>query len=103
MTALALLLAGLGIFGGVALINSGSKKIAVISFPSEFYENLKYFKLDKNTVIAIKKDKKNENEVLFEGSISTATKYYAQVQKGFEEWLDTNDHFDTTDSKVTFN
>jgi len=102
MTALALLLAGMGIFGGVALINSGSKKITSITFPSEFYENLKYFKLDKNMVIAIKKDKSND-EVLFEGSISTATKYHAQVQKGFEEWLDTNDHFNTTDSKVTFN
>lgn len=103
MTALALLLAGLGIFGGVALINSGSKKITAISFPSEFYENLKYFKLDKNTVTAIKKDNTTTNDLLFEGTISTATKYHAQVQKGFEDWLETNDHFDTSDSKVTFN
>ena len=103
MTALAILLAGMGVFGGIALISSGSKKITAISFPSEFYENLKYFKLDKNVVIAIKKDNSKEDDTLFEGSISTATKYHAQVQKGFEEWLDSNDHFDTTDSKVTFN
>lgn len=103
MTALVILLAGFGIFGGVALINSGSKKITAIYFPSEFYENLKYFKLDKNRVIAIKKGDNSTSEVLFEGSISSATKYNLQVQKGFGEWLDTNDHFDTTNSKVTFN
>ena len=103
MTALAILLAGLGIFGGVALIGAGSKKLTSITFPSEFYENLRYFKLDNQSVIAVKKEKTTEDEVLFKGSVSTATKYYSQVQKGFEEWLETNDHFDTTNSKVTFN
>jgi len=103
MTALAMIFAGMGIFGGFALISSGSKKIIAITFPSEFYENLKYFKLDNQSVIAIKKDKSNQDEILFKGSVSTATKYHAQVQKGFEEWLENNDHFEKTDSKVTFN
>ncbi len=102
MTGLALMLAAAGLLGGISLIRSGSKKIKAITFPTSFYKQLRYFKLDKNLVIAVKGDGK-DNETVFEGNVSSATTYFNQVQKGFEVWLETNDHFDTTDSKVTFN
>jgi hypothetical protein len=103
MTALAMIFAGIGIFGGIALIGSGSKKTTAITFPSEFYKNLKYFKLDNQSVIAIKNDRKLQDEVLFNGTTTSASNYYTQVQKGFEDWLETNDRYDTTNSKITFN
>ena len=101
MTGLVLVLAMAGLWGGISLIRSGTKKIEAITFPSSFYEDLRYFKVDKHRVIAVKANEITEE--IFEGTVATATKYFNQVQKGFEEWLETNDHFDTTDSKVTFN
>ena len=102
MTGIALIMAIVGIWGGISLIKSGSKNLEAIIFPASFYEKLRYFKLDKNTVVAIKGDD-SENEILFDGDILSAAKYFNQVQMGFETWLKTNDHFDTTNSKVVFN
>lgn len=101
MTGLALVLAMGALWGGISLIRSGTKSVKAITFPTSFYEDLRYFKVDKHRVIAVKGDESTEE--IFEGTVSTATKYFSQVQKGFEEWLETHDHFDTTDSKVTFN
>lgn len=90
MGAALFLLASVGLIGGFGLIAAGNKKIKPITFPNSFYENLEYFKLDGKSVIAMKYE--GDNEIVFEGSTVTATKYFAQVQLGFENWLEKNDH-----------
>jgi len=100
MTAIAIALLGAGLFGGIALLTSGSKKITPITFPSTFYKDLQYFKKEGNTIIAIMEDA--DNEILFKGNDKKASEYFAQVQLGFEEWLKDNDHFTQSDSTVKF-
>ena len=100
MGALALLLIGVGLFGGAIMIISGSKKITSITFPNSFYKDLRFFKKEGNSIIAVKKE--GENETLFTGSDSKVLIYFTQVQMGFEEWLKDNDHFSRTDSEVKF-
>lgn len=100
MGALAIALIGAGLFGGVAMIVSGSKKIIPITFPNSFYKDLKYFKKEGNKVIAVKLE--GEDETLFNGDDAKVSMYFSQVQMGFEEWLKDNDHFSRSDSEVKF-
>jgi hypothetical protein len=89
MTGVFLILASIGLIAGTGLIAAGTKKQKAINFPNEFYDQLNYFKLDYRNVIAIKKNGKEE--IVYEGNSTKATEqYFAQVQLGFENWLDKN-------------
>jgi hypothetical protein len=94
MGAIAFALASLGLIGGFGLIAAGSKKIKSITFPNDFYENLRYFKHDGSRVIAVKND---IEETIYQGSSKNAEKYFNQVQLGFEEWLKENNHTSKSD------
>jgi len=91
---------GIGLIGGMFMISSGSKNLKPITFPNSFYKKLIFFKLDGNRVLAVKENQ--NDEVLFTGSYETAEKYFQQVQQGFEDWLEDNDHFTKSGSEVKF-
>ena len=88
--------------GGLLLTITTSNKPKPITMPSSFYRTLKYFRLENGKVVAVKKDDEDD-EIIYTGSASNASKYLEQVQLGFEEWLQSNDHFTKSESKVTFN
>jgi len=99
MGAIAFTLLGLGLIGGGTMLLSSST-VKTIKFPSVFYKDLMYFKMDKNKVIAIKREL--SEEIIYSGSIASTEKYFNKVQLGFEEWLKDNDHFSKSESKVKF-
>ena len=111
MTGIALLMAVLGIVGGVSLIKTSKKidtttestnDLTVISFNTDFYNNLDFFKYDSGKVIAIKKDS-SETE-LYSGV--GASEYFKSVQLGYDKWLENhNDNSQVStdsESKVKF-
>ena len=102
MSAALFILASVGLIGGIGLITMSNKKLNPITFPDTFYENLKYFKIDNINVFAVMKD--NNTETIFTGSTSSASKYFSQVQIGFENWLTKNEGYkeDGVNSKVVF-
>ena len=96
MTGALLLLASVGLIGGFGLIAAGSKKIKPITFPNDFYKDLRYFKHDDGLVTAIRDD--GSAEIVFEGSRKSAEQYFQQVQLGFEIWLRDNDKTSTEEN-----
>lgn len=85
MTVLATVIFGFGLIGGVGMYLSGLRDIKPITFTDDFYKDLKYFRCDLGTVLAIKEV--SSTEVIFQGSISDAQRYFERVQLGYEEWL----------------
>ena len=96
MGAVAFILASVGLIGGFGLIAVGNKKIKPITFPNDFYKDLRYFKNEDSYVIAVKED--GSAEVIFEGTRKSAAQYFNQVQLGFENWLKENDKTSTEDN-----
>lgn len=86
------------------LVYKSKKDSKPILYPDSFYEDLKYFKLDFDTVVAVMDDE--SEKIVFQATIPLARKHFNSVQKGFDDWIrnrqTSKSTWNTNKSTVTF-